>query len=95
MPVIRCYINVNIWQTYIPLNYIVRFAIFTDAEDSRMLGCFAIPTAKAVKLTKKEINQKQAKNDKAVTYVYVTIRSRYWLLVLVPFFTRQFLPKIG
>jgi hypothetical protein len=64
----------------------VRFAILTDAEDSRILGGFAIPTAKAVKLTKKEINQKQAKNDKAVTYVYVTIRSHYWLLVLVSSF---------
>jgi hypothetical protein len=36
------------------------------------VGGFAIPTAKAVKLAKKEINQKQAKNDKAAIYIYVT-----------------------
>jgi hypothetical protein len=62
-------------------NYIARFAILTGAEESRILGSFVILTNKAVKLTKKEINQKQAKNDKAV--IYVTTRSHYWLLILV------------
>jgi hypothetical protein len=81
MSVIRCYINVNKCQTYVPLNYIARLAILTCAEDSRILGGFAIPTAKAVKLTKKEINQKQSNDDKVV--IYVTTRSHYWLLVLV------------
>jgi hypothetical protein len=67
-----------------------RFTILTGAEDSRILGGFAIPTAKAVKLTKKEMNQKQPKNDKAV--IYVTTRSHYWLLALVSsiFYTTVF-----
>lgn len=76
MSVIRFYIDVNIRQTYVSLNQTARFAILTGVEDSRIPGVFAIPTAKAVKQAKKEINQKQAKNDKAA--IYVTTRSHYW-----------------
>jgi hypothetical protein len=69
MSVIRFYIDVNICQTYVSLNYIARFEILTGAEDARIVGGFAIPTAKAVKLAKKEINQKEEKNDMAAIYM--------------------------
>jgi hypothetical protein len=75
MSVTRFYIDINKRQTYAPLQHIARFVILTGAEDSRILGGFAIPIGKVVKLAKKERNKQQATNDKAV--IYVTTRPHY------------------